>query len=177
MLGVRYLAVLDAVRPSIENELGPGYRVVAKPEGRVVWENRNALPRVLRPRYAIPAPPLSGYSAATLDAVDLGEYAYIEAPHDVLATCADGRANRAEIERYSNNEVIVVVQTDRPAWITLNDVFLDGWRAEIAGNSLPIYRANGIFRAVCVPAGQYSLQFVFEPFRHWSRKLWAAVDR
>ena len=177
LLGVRYLVALDAVRSSIEPGLGPGYRIVAELDGRVVWENRNALPRVLRPRHAISAPAPSAYTAVMLDSVELQDTAYIEAPHDVLTTCAGGRADGAEIVRYLNNEVVIAVQTDRPAWIVLNDVFFDGWHAEITEGSLPIYRANGIFRAVCVPAGQHSLRFVFDPFRHWLRRLREAIDR
>jgi hypothetical protein len=167
LLGVRYLAASDALRPSIESELGSGYAVVARPDGAVVWENRNALPRLLRPRQALPAPPTSKYTPAMLESVDLEQYAYVEAPDDVLANCAEGRAERADIERYGNNEVVVAVQTDRRAWIVLNDVFLDGWRAEVEGDPLPIYRGNGVFRAVCAPPGRYTLRFVFEPFRHW----------
>jgi hypothetical protein len=177
LLGVRYLVASDAVRRSIEDELGPGYGIVAELPGRVIWENRNALPRVLRPRHAISGPPGTAYAPAMLDSIDLQDKAYVEAPEDVLAKCSGGRAGRAEIVQYANNEVVVAVQTDRPAWITLNDVFLDGWRAEIAGNALPVYRANGIFRAVCVPAGQYSLVFIFQPFRYWVTTLWAAAER
>jgi len=175
LLGVRYLAALAALRPSIDNELGPAYRVIAELDGRVIWQNQNALPRVLRPRHAIPAPPLSAFSPATLDSIDLEEYAYVEAPTDVLAGCAGGRADAADIVRYSNNEVVVAVQADRAAWIVLNDVFFDAWRAESDRGAIPIYRANGIFRAVCVPPGQHAVRFEFHPFHRWWRRVWAPV--
>ena len=175
LLGVRYLATTTALRPTIEKELGSAYRVVAEPKGRVVWQNQNALPRVLRPKHAIPAPPLSAFTPATLDSIDLEEYAYIEASDDTLTQCASGQADRGDIARYSNNEVIVAVRTDRLAWVTLNDVFFEGWRAEIDGRSIPIYRANGIFRAVCVPPGRHFVRFIFEPYRYLARRLWRAV--
>jgi hypothetical protein len=137
----------------------------------VIWENERALPRVLRPRQAIPAPPLSMYTPAMLNAVDLEEHAYIDAPMAMLTKCAGRRAARADIMRYSNNEVVIDVDTDGDAWIVLNDIFLDWWHAELPEGPIPIYRANGIFRAVCIPPGHHALRFRFEPYRYLLRKL------
>ena len=63
-----------------------------------------------------------------LNALDLERFAYIEAPNEVLSRRNSGRAGGAEIAGYSNNEVAIDVQTDRSAWIVLNDVYFDGWR-------------------------------------------------
>jgi hypothetical protein len=175
LLGVRYLVATNALRPTIEKDLGSAYKVVGEPDGRVVWQNQNALPRVLRPSRAIAAPPVSAFTPDTLDSIDLEDSAYVEATSSVLARCAGGRAERADIVRYSNNEVILAVEADHAAWIALNDVFFEGWRAEIDGESTGIYRANGIFRAVCVPPGRHAVRFVFEPYRHIAGKLWTAI--
>ncbi len=171
LLGVRYLIADDSMRHAIARDLGPSYQPVAELEGRVIWENSRALPRVLRPRQPIPGPPPALYMPAMLNGIDLEEYVHVEAPMEVLAKCGGDRATLAGITRYSNNAVVLEVQTSTAAWVVLNDIYLDGWRAEIAGESIPVYRANGLFRAVCVPPGHHSVQFVFAPYRRWLERV------
>ncbi len=166
LLGVRYLAANGDFRGEIKDRLGASYHVVADMDGYVIWENEHALPRLLRPQQALPAPAPSAFTPNMLNAIDLERFAYIEAPSEVLTKCNTGRANGAEIASYSNNEVAIDVQSDRSAWIVLNDVYFEWWRAEISGEPMPIYRANGIFRAVCVPPGRNVVRFLFEPYRY-----------
>jgi hypothetical protein len=166
LLGVRYLAANGIFPEEIRDRLGASYHVVADTDGYVIWENEHALPRLLRPQRALPAPAPSAFTPEMLNALDLERFAYIEAPNEVLTRCNSGRASGAEIAGYSNNEVAIDVQTDRSAWIVLNDVYFDWWRAEISGESMPIYRANEIFRAVCVPPGRHLVRFLFEPYRY-----------
>lgn len=166
LLGVRLLAASGDFRELIKDSLDTSYHVVADTEGYVIWENGHALPRLLRPQQAIPAPAPSAFTPSMLNSLDLEHFAYIEAPGEALTGCAGGRVNRAEIARYSNNEVAIDVQTDRSAWLVLNDVYFEWWRAEISGEPMPIYRANGIFRTVCIPPGRHIVRFVFEPYRY-----------
>ena len=49
------------------------------------------------------------------------------------------------------------------AWLVLNDSYFPGWKATVAGRLEPIRQANFAFRAVLVPAGQHTVQFVFDP--------------
>ena len=65
---------------------------------------------------------------------------------------------------YSNNEVSLRVRTEQYAWVVLNDVYFPWWRADVAGQPAAIRRANGLFRAVCVPPGDLILRFSFRPF-------------
>jgi hypothetical protein len=51
----------------------------------------------------------------------------------------------------------------QPAMLFLNDLAFPGWRAYVDGKETPIYRANYLFRAVFVPAGQHSVDFVYQP--------------
>ncbi|CAA9294749.1 MAG: Serine phosphatase RsbU, regulator of sigma subunit [uncultured Chloroflexi bacterium] len=51
----------------------------------------------------------------------------------------------------------------QPAMLFLADLAYPGWRAYLDGKETPIYRANYIFRAIYVPAGQHTVEFIYRP--------------
>jgi hypothetical protein len=59
----------------------------------------------------------------------------------------------------------VEVELDAPAagLLVLTDTWYPGWRAIRDGRELPILRANGLFRAVAVPAGPSRVRFEYAP--------------
>jgi uncharacterized membrane protein YfhO len=43
--------------------------------------------------------------------------------------------------------------------VIVNDAWAPGWSATVNGDAAPVYRANGLFRAVVVPdAGEYTIE-------------------
>jgi uncharacterized membrane protein YfhO len=55
----------------------------------------------------------------------------------------------------------------------LTDAHYPGWRALADSLETPIYRADLLFRAVYLPAGQHRVEFVYDPL---SFKLGAAIS-
>jgi hypothetical protein len=55
------------------------------------------------------------------------------------------------------------VTAQQNAMLLLADEMYPGWSATIDGRPETIYRADYLFRAVFVPAGQHTVEFVYQP--------------
>ncbi len=70
---------------------------------------------------------------------------------------------RATIVEYRPETVRVEVETAQAAILVLVDAFEPGWTARLeGGDALEIFRANGLVRAVLVPAGRSQVLFRYE---------------
>ena len=76
---------------------------------------------------------------------------------------------KVEIVAYSDTEVRLAVEAPEAAWLILRDAWYPGWQATVNGAAAPVYRANVMFRAVEVAAGESEVEFRFEP------ALWRAA--
>jgi hypothetical protein len=90
-----------------------------------------------------------------------GEVDAVEgAPMPLPGPSNDGHATILE---YRPEAIRIEVETPQPAVLILADAFEEGWAAKIDGGStLPIFRANGLVRAVMIPAGRYQVLFNYE---------------
>jgi hypothetical protein len=71
--------------------------------------------------------------------------------------------SRATIVDYRPEMVRVDIETPQAAVLVLGDAFEPGWTARIdGGDALQIFRANGLVRAVMVPAGRSLVLFEYE---------------
>ena len=70
---------------------------------------------------------------------------------------------KVEIVAYSDTRLRLAVEAPEPAWLILRDAWYPGWRATVNGAAAQIYRANVMFRAVEVAAGESEVVFRFEP--------------
>ena len=115
----------------------------------------------------------SGFPRAAL------EYAG-QLPASELPPPASPQLRDAAISRYGMRDVYVDVNVSDRGWLVLADAWFPGWKAYIRpfgvtgegvdaeGNpletELPVFRADGNFRAVYLPeAGQWTVRFVYSP--------------
>jgi len=73
------------------------------------------------------------------------------------------RAEPAPITSYSNQKVLVKFSSSEPGWLVLFDSYFPGWRAYLDGKETEIIRGDVFFRAVAVPAGTHTVEFVYLP--------------
>lgn len=155
LLGTRYVISDDkAASP------GPEFTPVLRTSDRLtIWENKKALPRV--------------WLAAQVRMVSLEDArAAIRAPtfdprNEVYLSGGTAAkisgSGSARITEYDPDVVRIHVDADGPAELVLTDVNYPGWQARVDGQSTPIATADGLFRAVTVPAGTHEVVFRFRP--------------
>lgn len=79
-----------------------------------------------------------------------------------------------EFIEYDDTHIAIKVNSDDEAYLILNDAYYPGWKATVNGETVPVYRANAMFRAVQVPAGESIISFDFEPDL-WRYALYAGI--
>lgn len=68
-------------------------------------------------------------------------------------------SSQATITQYTPTVVEIVVKTDKPAWLVLNDAATPQWQTYVDDQPQPYYVANTIFRTTPVPAGKHIVSF------------------
>lgn len=71
------------------------------------------------------------------------------------------------------NSVRLSVRQSSESWLVLRDTFFPGWTCRINGAPVKIIRADYLFRAVRVPAGEHHVEFTYRPM---SFRVGAAIS-
>ncbi len=77
----------------------------------------------------------------------------------------------AVIRRLEPERVEIDAASSADGLLVLSDTFYPGWRATVDGSEVEILRANGLFRAVRIPAGPHRVVFEYAP-RSLRRGAW-----
>ncbi len=81
----------------------------------------------------------------------------------VLPAEAPPEPGRVSVARYAHTGVEMTSSSAAAGVVVLCDMMYPGWRAYVDGRPADILEVNGIFRGVCVPAGEHLVSFRFEP--------------
>ncbi len=68
----------------------------------------------------------------------------------------------------TNHYAAVMVESNHSGYLVFLDAFLPGWHAEMNGKELPLYRANGFFRAVPVDKSGGVVEFYYRPYSFYA---------
>ena len=91
-------------------------------------------------------------------AYDPAAVTLVEAPVD----CVEGMTGTVALTDRSLNTVMAEVR-GQGGLIVFSERMTPGWRAWVDGVRVPIVRANGILKAVCVPAGTHTIALRYRP--------------
>lgn len=72
-------------------------------------------------------------------------------------------AGEADIVAASGRRVVIRTEAAGDGWLVLRDTAYPGWEASVDGDEVRTYTANGLFRAVPVPAGAHEVEWVYAP--------------
>lgn len=127
-------------RPGVEilTRMGQGD---FSPERFVILEEQVDLSRLAPP--AASAPPIR-----------------FDRPQGTVVTSGPGTVH---LLRTDSDHVRLEANAQQNAMLFLADLAYPGWKAYVDGVETPIRRANYIFRAIFVPAGQHTVDFVYQP--------------
>jgi hypothetical protein len=170
LLGVAYVVTQtgkDAVAPE------PGQSVVYTDKRITIKQLEDAAPRIFSPTSAVTMDTARDIDADVFQATDLRRTLLVT-PRDgaereqvaqAVRLCGSGTA--AQIDDASRTHVSINMDyTARDAaWIVITEPDFPGWVASVDGKPIPHYRADGLVRAVCAPAGTHRLSYRFEPKR------------
>ncbi|URX63540.1 YfhO family protein [Luteibacter anthropi] len=169
LLGVRYLVIghradLAPVSPP------PDYVPAGRFRDVDIWRNERAYPRILNPRALrllnVGEKPAPDEFART----NFAQTMWITPRDEEDATQVSGIAQTCRgvvtVRDISSTHTRMQLTSSAtsPGWLALGELDHPGWLAELDDTPLPIHRANGMFRAVCLPAGEHRVVFRFSPW-------------
>jgi len=69
------------------------------------------------------------------------------------------------------NQLAMHVRAPSQGWLVLADVWYPGWQAQVDGRAAQIWRANYLFRAIQVGAGEHDVVFTYLPLSFYLGSL------
>jgi uncharacterized membrane protein YfhO len=89
--------------------------------------------------------------------VNLQETVYVDRAVDCPSA-----GGSATITEYGPDTLTITTSGDG-GFLTLSDQYYPSWQASLDGQRADIIRADTVFRAVCVPAGDHEVRYEYRP--------------
>jgi hypothetical protein len=135
-----------------------------------VYEREGWLPRA----YAVPEARTLASPRQVLAALQLADF---DARREVLLEAAEEQTEETpelagplrplvasvRIVGEEPERLVIEAELNRPGHLVVSDSWYPGWRASVNGASVPIRRANYLFRSVPLPAGASRVVFEYAP--------------
>jgi hypothetical protein len=168
LLGLRYIAA-GAPIETIDKHLPPNaFPLVHRTQEAWIYENADALPRVLFATGARYVPFEIMLEDGSWPDVDFRKTVLLDGIAPEKAPRGTGTAS---IVSYANTRIEIDAESTDGGYVVLNDAWHPWWTVEIDGVRAPLIRANVLFRAVAVPPGRHRVTFTFRPLEGTIRAL------
>jgi hypothetical protein len=177
---VRYLAPTGRLHlrglTLIDERMGAFYPLTVSTSGRFrlvhsgdvkVYENLESLPRA----YVVHQVQITDDDETALamlqdpafDPMTSAVLAAQDSPPELTSGSQTNSDDEVSITRYEPEHIVLEANLARDGYLVLSDTHYPGWRVRVDGVAGTIYRANLLFRAVPLPAGRHTVEFVFQP--------------
>ena len=107
-------------------------------------------------------------------ALDPAREVVVEA--DRVPGCLPDGKSEVRIVGDTPNSLDLRVAATTTGWLVIADVWYPGWKASVDGQATPLWRANYLFRALLVPAGEHLVSIVYRPFWFYLGALVSAMS-
>lgn len=139
----------------------PHYTQVYKDEQFEVYENMNVYPRAfLATSYVVGLNDEEIFQAYFDKGIDRRQTLVLEERPEIEPEEGEGSV---DIISYEPTQIAMRIQTSVPKLLFLSDSYHSGWQVVLNGAQKKLLRANYAFRAVSVPAGEYTVEFLYKP--------------
>ncbi len=128
-----------------------------------IWQNQNALPRAFmlyQSKFVKSAD--EAFDAITSSGFDPQQTIVLETADGERRT-ANGGPSVVKFKSRGTNFVEYEVTSSGEGYLFTGDTYYPGWRAILDGIEAPLLRADYLFRAVKVPAGNHEVELIFDP--------------
>jgi hypothetical protein len=96
--------------------------------------------------------------------INLGDEVVLEDVQPIFNSQCDRNAQGfVELNSEAPNEMQFTVKAEDAGYVVLSNVWFPGWKAELDGQPTDVIRANYLFTAIAVPAGNHELRLVYRP--------------
>lgn len=154
-LGVKYLVT------AVDENLSANWvqLPVADPT-LALYENSQAMPRAFMVFDTLIEPdPEQALRLIEEDGFDPASTVLLEAGEPFTGPVGQAQV---EITDVTNNTMELTVESDQPGYLVVSDTYYPGWRVWVNGEEAELLRANTIFRAVFLDAGNSRVRFAYQ---------------
>ena len=140
------------------------HTLVYRSEDVAIFQNHDVLPRVFM-AYQARAVPDDAQALSILGSADSSPRREVLLAAAQVAPTEPPTAGteRVELSVYDSRQVVVNVQAPAAGYLVLTDAWYPGWRVRVDDQEEPLLRADLIFRAVYLQAGEHTVEFSYEP--------------
>ncbi|MCX6835487.1 MAG: YfhO family protein, partial [candidate division Zixibacteria bacterium] len=126
----------------------------------VLLENGNCFPHVfLVPEYRVLPDAWAIDREVLRGTLDLRQVVLLETKPSLILDGEPDSTDEVTIVAYGLDSVEIAVSCSKDRMLVLTDNYYDAWHASVDGRPTEIFRADGSFRAVAVPAGKHRVTF------------------
>lgn len=165
LLGVKYLVTWRGSPLTWQNELVPGEKLLEEGEGTAA-KALHRLAEPIRPAWIVHEIIVAadqGEIYSRLNAPDFDPFATAVTREPVAVEPGDPAADAVEITRFEPNRITLQARSSSAGLLVLGEVMYPGWQVRVNGEPARVVTANGILRAVALPAGETQVDFRFQP--------------